>query len=43
MQEMLQDGRVEGQSVCSFSPVKTPKLQLAAEQPLTGEHWITQN
>ena len=23
------------------SPVRTPKLQLAAEQPLTGECWIS--
>jgi len=27
--------------VHSSSPVRTPKLQLAAEQPLTGECWIT--
>ena len=26
--------------VCSSSPVRTPKLQLTAEQPLTGECWI---
>ena len=24
----------------SSSPVRTPKLQLAGEQPLTGERWI---
>ena len=32
-----QDGRVE---VRSFSPARTPKLQLSAEQPLTGDCWI---
>ena len=26
--------------MCSSSPVRTPKLQLAAEQPSTGERWI---
>ena len=26
--------------MCSSSPVRTPKLQLTAEQPLTGECWI---
>ena len=26
--------------MCSFSPVRTPKLQLTAEKPLTGEYWI---
>ena len=26
---------------CSPSPVRTPKLQLTAEQPLTGECWIS--
>ena len=26
--------------VCSSSPVRTPKLQFAVEQPLTGECWI---
>ena len=26
--------------MCSSSPVRTPKLQLAAEQPLTEECWI---
>ena len=26
--------------VCSSSPVRTPKLQLTAEQPLTGKCWI---
>ena len=26
--------------VCSSSPVKTPKLQLTAEQPSIGERWI---
>ena len=26
--------------MCSSSPVRTPKLQLAAEQLLTGECWI---
>ena len=26
--------------MCSSSPVRTLKLQLAAEQPLTGECWI---
>ena len=31
-------GRVE--DMCSSSPVRTPKLQLAAEQPLTRECWI---
>ena len=25
--------------MCSSSPVRTPKLQLAAEQPLTGKCW----
>ena len=34
----LQDGRVK--DVCS-SPARTPKLQLAAEEPLTGERWIS--
>ena len=28
--------------VCSSSPVKTPKLQLTAEQPLTGKCWTHQ-
>ena len=27
--------------VCLSSPVRTPKLQLTAEQPLTGECWIS--
>ena len=31
---------VEQKNVCSFTPVRTPKLQLAAEQPSTGECWI---
>ena len=26
--------------MCSSSPVRTPKLQLTAEQPLMGECWI---
>ena len=26
--------------MCSSFPAKTPELQLAAEQPLTGECWI---
>ena len=26
--------------MCSSSPVRTPKLQLAPEQPSTGECWI---
>ena len=26
--------------MCSFSPVRTPKLRFAAEQPSTGECWI---
>ena len=26
--------------MCSFSPERTPKLQLIAKQPLTGECWI---
>jgi len=26
--------------MCSSSPLRTPKLQLAADQPLTGECWI---
>ena len=30
----------EYKDVCSFSPVRTPKLQLLAEQLLTGECWI---
>ena len=25
--------------MCSSSPVRTPKIQLAAEQPPTGECW----
>ena len=29
--------------MCSFSPVRTPKLQLAAEQPSVGECWIPPN
>ena len=34
-------GKMVGQKdMCSSSPVRTPKLQLAAEQPLTGESWI---
>ena len=28
------------EDVCSSSPVRTPKLQLAAEQPSIGECWI---
>ena len=31
---------VEWKDVSSSSPVTTPKLQLTAEQPLTGECWI---
>ena len=27
--------------MCSSSPARTPKLQLAAEQPSTGECWIS--
>ena len=27
--------------MCSTSPERTAKLQLAAEQPLTAECWIT--
>jgi len=34
----LQDGGVEG--CVLISPVRTPKLQLVAEQPSTGECWI---
>ena len=30
----------EQKDMCSSSPVRTPKLQLAAEQPLTGECWL---
>ena len=26
--------------MCSSSPARTPKLQLTAEQPMTGERWI---
>ena len=26
--------------MCSSAPMRTPKLQLAAEQPLTGQSWI---
>ena len=36
--DLTEDGRVEG-NVLNFS-CKTPKLQLTAEQPLTGECWI---
>ena len=32
---------VEEKDVCSSPPVRTPKLQLAAEQPSTGECWIS--
>ena len=31
---------VEYRDVYSSSPVRTPKVQLAAEQTLTGECWI---
>jgi len=31
---------VEWKGVCSSSPVRTPKLQLTAEQLSTGESWI---
>ena len=31
---------VEYKDVSSSSPVRTPKLQLAAEQPSSGECWI---
>ena len=31
---------VEQKDVNSSSPVRTPELQLAAEQPSTGESWI---
>ena len=34
----LQDGGVEGHVLTA--PARTPKLQLAAEQPSTGEGWI---
>ena len=30
----------EKKDMHSSSPARTPKLQLAAEQPLTGECWI---
>ena len=30
----------EWKDTCSSSPEKSPKLQLAAEQSSTGEHWI---
>ena len=30
----------EWKDVYSSSPMRTPKLQLIAEQPLTGECWI---
>ena len=30
----------EQKDVCASSPVRTPKLQLAAEESLTGEYWI---
>ena len=30
----------EWKDMCSSSPVRTPKLQLTAEQPLTRECWI---
>ena len=33
---MVQDGRVEGMRL---SPARTPKLQLAVKQPLTGRSW----
>ena len=32
----------ELKDMCSSSPARTPKLQLAAEQPLKGEYWIPQ-
>ena len=32
----------EKNDVCSSSPVRTPKLQLTAEQPSTGECWVHQ-
>ena len=31
---------MELKDICSSSPIRTPKLQLAAEQPSTGECWI---
>ena len=31
---------VEQKDMRSSSPARTPKLQLTAEQPLTGECWI---
>ena len=31
---------VEQKDVCSSFPVRTPKLQLAAEHQSTGEYWI---
>ena len=31
---------VELKNLCSSSPSRTPKLQLAAKQPSTGECWI---
>ena len=34
---LVEDGREE--EVCSSSPVRTPKLQLAVEQPWTGGQW----
>ena len=33
----IQDGGIEG---CASSPVRTQKLQISAEQTLTGECWI---
>ena len=32
---------VEQKDVWSSSPVRTPKLQLAAEHQSTGEYWIS--
>ena len=34
---LVEDGREE--EVCSSFPVRTPKLQLAVEQPWTGGQW----
>ena len=36
----LHEKMAEQKDVCSSSPARTPKLQLTAEQPLTGECWI---
>ena len=37
----LLDSEAEEKDLCSSTPLRTPKLRLAVEQPSTGECWIS--